>query len=142
MITIPSPTGGYTHIGDVVVFTAALLFGPRVGGLVGILGAVVADLYTGYSRWFISILAHGLEGFIAGFAKGKPLLLQVVACVIGGVVMASVYFIVNIFIKGLPLAIISYARDLFAQAGVSIAVAIVLTKIIKRMLPQIQARTR
>jgi len=40
LMIIPSPTGGYTHIGDFVVFVSGLLFGYRVGGLVGIIGSV------------------------------------------------------------------------------------------------------
>jgi len=137
MVVIPSPTGGYTHIGDVVVFIAALLFGYRVGGLVGVIGAVVADLYTGYSRWFVSILAHGLEGAIAGLAKGRSITFQIIACIIGGFLMASTYFLINIFIKGFPLAVISYGRDLFAQAGVSMALGIAIANVIKKTLPQL-----
>jgi uncharacterized membrane protein len=141
ILKIPSPTGGYTHIGDTIVFLAALLLGRKVGGLVGIIGSVAADLYTGYPRWFISIPAHGLEGYAAGFAKGKPLKVQVVMCIVGGFLMATTYFLVNIYIKGLPLAIISYARDLFAQAAVSMVLGIIIAKIVKRILPQLQERT-
>jgi uncharacterized membrane protein len=136
LIVVPSPTGGYTHIGDIVVFIAALLFGYRVGGLVGMIGSVVADLYTGYSRWYISILAHGLEGVVAGLARGRRRVVQVVMCIIGGVLMASTYFLINIFIKGVPLAVISYAQDLFAQAGVSIVLGIAIVTVVQRVLPQ------
>jgi len=138
MLVIPSPTGGYTHIGDTIVFLAALLFGYKVGGLVGILGSVVADLCTAYPRWFLSIPAHGLEGLIPDLVKGKPLAMQVVACLVGGFLMATTYFIVNIFLKGLPLALVSYVRDLFVQAGVSIVVALIISNIVKRFLPQLR----
>ena len=136
MLVVPSPTGGYTHIGDTVVFLAALLFGSKVGGLVGILGSVAADLYTAYPRWYVSVLAHGLEGLIPGLAKGKPLVVQVLVCVVGGFLMASTYFVVNIFLKGYPLAIISYVRDFFVQAGVSIVIAIIVNNVVKRVLPR------
>ena len=133
---VPSPTGGITHIGDIAVFVAALLFGYKVGGLVGIIGSVAADFFVGYERWFISILAHGLEGIIPGLAKGKPFIIQILSCVIGGFLMATTYFFINIFIKGYPLALISYARDLFVQAGISIIVGLVIVNIIKRTIPQ------
>ena len=81
----------------------------------GAIGAVVADLYTGYDRWFISIPAHGLEGIIAGFARGRRLTVQVALLIIAGFVMASTYFYLNVFIRGLPVALISYVRDLFGQ---------------------------
>jgi uncharacterized membrane protein len=136
ILKVPSPTGGYTHIGDLVVFVAALLFGYKVGGFVGIVGSVAADFFVGYERWFISILAHGLEGLIPGLTKGKPFVIQIFFCVLGGFLMATTYFFINIFIKGYPLALISYIRDLFVQAGLSIIVGLIIVKIIKRTLPQ------
>jgi len=136
LVTIPSPTGGYTHIGDLVVFVAALLFGYKVGGLVGVIGSIAADLFVGYPRWFVSILAHGLEGIIPGLAKGKSFMIQVAASIVGGFLMATTYFFINIFIKGYPVALISYARDLFVQAGISIIVGLILVKILKRAFPR------
>jgi len=136
ILKFPSPTGGYTHIGDLVVFIAALLFGYKVGGLVGIIGSIAADFFVGYERWFISILAHGLEGIIPGLSKGKSFIIQAVSCVMGGFLMATIYFFINIFIKGYPLALISYARDLFIQAGISIIVSLIIVNIIKRAIPK------
>jgi uncharacterized membrane protein len=136
LVIIPSPTGGYTQIGDFVVFVAALLFGYRVGGSVGVIGAVAVDLFTGYPRWFVSIPAHFLEGLVPGLMKNKPFALRVVGCVVGGFLMATTYFLVNIYIKGLALAAVSYARDLFVQAGISIVLALAVVKIVKKVLPQ------
>jgi uncharacterized membrane protein len=138
VLKVPSPTGGYTHVGDLVVFAAALLFGYKVSGLVGVVGAVAADFYVGYERWFVSILAHGLEGLIPGFTKGKSIVVQAAACVVGGFLMATTYFIINVFIKGYPAAIISYVRDLFVQAGISIVVGLAVVKAVRRAIPQLQ----
>ncbi|MEM3703116.1 MAG: ECF transporter S component [Candidatus Bathyarchaeia archaeon] len=121
MLKVPSPTGGYTHVGDLVVFAAALLFGYKVGGLVGIVGSVAADFYVGYERWFVSILAHSLEGLIPGFAKGKSLVVQAVACIVG-----------------YPVALVSYIRDLFVQAGISIVVGLAVVKAIRSTIPQLR----
>jgi len=136
---VPSPTGGFTHIGDTIIFIASLLFGSKVGMLTGMVGSVAADLWVGYPRWFVSIPAHGLEGLIAGLGRRRSVPIQIVSCVIGGIVMASVYFYVNIFIKGWALAIMSYARDLLGQAGVSIILAIILTRTLQRILPRFKA---
>jgi len=135
---LPSPTGGYTHIGDTMIFLAALLFGYKVGGIVGVIGPVAADLFVGYPRWFVTIPAHGAEGLIAGFGKGKNTVIQVLLCAFGGFVMATTYFYVNIFIKGYPLAILSYLRDLFGQALISMILGIILTRIVKKTLPQLK----
>jgi uncharacterized membrane protein len=133
-LALPSPTGGYTNIGDTVIFLAALLFGARVGGLVGVVGPVVADILIGYPRWFVTVFAHGSEGFIAGFGRGRSLVVQVVLLAVSGFVMATSYFLVNVFIKGYPVAVISYVRDLFGQALVSIILALILTKGAERAL--------
>jgi uncharacterized membrane protein len=135
---MPSPTGGYTHIGDTMIFLAALLFGCKVGGIVGVIGPVAADLFVGYSRWFVTVPAHGVEGLIAGFGKGKSVVTQVLLCFLGGFVMATTYFFVNIFIKGYPLAVVSFLRDLFGQAVISMILGIVLSRIVKRTLPQLK----
>jgi len=135
---LPSPTGGYTHIGDTMIFLAALLFGYKVGAIVGVIGPVAADLFVGYSRWFVTIPAHGAEGLIAGFGKGRSTVVQVLLCIFGGFVMATTYFYVNVFIKGYPLAILSYLRDLFGQALTSTILGVALTRIVKKALPQLE----
>ncbi|MGQ9744235.1 MAG: ECF transporter S component [Candidatus Bathycorpusculaceae bacterium] len=132
---VPSPTGGFLHFGDFVVFLVALLFGAKVGGLVGVVGAVVADFYLAYPRWYVSIIAHGLEGVVPGFTKKRNIVLQLIACILGGLLMAATYFFVNIFIKGYPVAVISFVQDLFLQAGVSIALGLPTVKIVERTLP-------
>lgn len=131
---ISSPVGGYLRFGDVAVFVAALFFGCKVGGLVGVLGAVGADFYLAYPYWYISILAHGLEGVTAGLAREKSFALQVVACIVGGLVMASVYFFVNVFLKGYPVAAVAFVQDLVGQAGISIVLGSMVTMILRKTL--------
>jgi len=136
-LMLPSPTGGYTHIGDTIIIVSALLFGCKVGGMVGIIGPVVADIFVGYPRWFVTVLAHGSQGFIAGLGRKRSTVVQVVLLVFSGFVMATTYFFVNIFIKGYPVAIISYVRDLFGQSLVSIILGLMLTKGAERALPSL-----
>ncbi len=131
----PSPTGGYTHIGDSVIFIASLIYGPKVGALVGAIGAVAADLYVGYPRWFISIPAHGLEGFIAGLGKGRKMYVQAALCILGGIVMALIYFYVNVFIKGLGPALISLFRDVFGQVAVSLIITVIVKPVLSKISP-------
>lgn len=133
---MPSPTGGYTHVGDTIIFIASLLFGSKVGAITGVIGSVTADLWVGYPRWFVSIPAHGLEGLVAGLGRKRGLPVQIICCVLGGVVMASVYFYVNVFIKGWALAVLSYVRDILGQAGISIVLAIVLSRALQKLLPR------
>lgn len=128
LVHIPSPTGGYTHIGDTVIYLSALLFGPVVGLVVGAVGPLIADLLVGYPRWYVTIIAHGLQGYIAGFGRGKRLKTQVMLIVIAGLLMSFTYFTVNVYIKGPAPALISLARDIFGQSLISWVLSVLLLK--------------
>ena len=69
---IPIPgTEGYLNLSDVAITFAGVAFGPIVGLVAGGVGPALADLMGGYGQWAgISLLAHGLEGFLIGlFAR-------------------------------------------------------------------------
>ena len=101
----------------------------------GAIGAVAADLYTGYDRWFISIPAHGLEGIIAGFACGRRVTVQVAFLIVAGFVMASIYFYLNVVIRSFPVALVSYVRDFFGQAGISLILSLIVARSVRRIMP-------
>lgn len=128
LIRVPSPTGGYTHIGDSIIYIAAVLFGPYVGLSVGIIGPVVADFVAGYPRWYVTVVAHGVQGFVSGLSKDKSFTLKVLLMFIGGVLMSMAYFFVNVYIKGFAPAVASLIRDIFGQTLVSVIVATPVVK--------------
>lgn len=82
-LALPSPTGGYTHVGDTIIYLAALLLGPAIGATVGLVGPLIADLLIGYPRWYVTLVAHGLQGYIADLGKGGKHTVQL-AMIIGG----------------------------------------------------------
>jgi len=129
---VPSPTGGFTHVGDTVIYLAGLLFGSNVGLAVGLLGPTIADIVVGYPRWYVTLVAHGLQGFIAGMGKGKSLRTQVVVMITAGLVMSFTYFVVNVYIKGFAPALASLIRDIFGQTLVSVLLAALLVKPLER----------
>ena len=129
---VPSPTGGYTHIGDTAIYTAALLFSTRLGLLVGIIGPLVTDLVVGYPRWYVTIIAHGLQGFIAGLGFKRKTWLQVVLALLAGLVMSLTYFSVNIFVKGWAPAVVSFLRDFFGQTLISVIISLPIVKAVEK----------
>lgn len=128
LVRVPSPTGGYTHIGDTLIYLAALLFGPSVGVAVGILGPLAADLLAGYPRWYVSIVAHGVQGYLAGLGRGRRFRAQAMMLVAAGLAMSFTYFAVNVYIKGVALATASLIRDVFGQSLVSWILSLLLVK--------------
>ncbi|HVP23127.1 MAG TPA: ECF transporter S component [Conexivisphaerales archaeon] len=70
-VTIPS-TKGYFNLGDMMVYTAAILTGPLVGGLAGGVGSALSDAYLGYYTFAPGTLViKGLEGLIVGYLFTK-----------------------------------------------------------------------
>jgi len=65
-VSIPA-TQGYFNLGETMVYTFALLFGPRVGMIAGGIGSALADLITGYLPYApATLVIKGVEGYIVG----------------------------------------------------------------------------
>ena len=96
---VPIPaTRGIFNFGDIMIFIAALTFGPLVGGLAGGLGSALADtlaapLYAPYT-----LMIKGMEGWIAGYmSKGGSRKRDLIAWLCASPVMVVGYFVVQSF---------------------------------------------
>ncbi|MGT2907738.1 ECF transporter S component [Streptococcus dentiloxodontae] len=73
-IHIPTPTGFLTLL-DVGIYFAAFYLGAKAGAVVGGLSGFLIDLLLGYPQYMLhSLLAHGMQGFFAGWTGKKRLL--------------------------------------------------------------------
>lgn len=60
-------TRGYFNIGETMIYTAALLMGPLIGGLAGGVGAALADIFLGYGYYAPGTLVIKFcEGYLVG----------------------------------------------------------------------------
>ena len=143
IIHIPVPaTSGYINVGDAMIFTSALLFGPMIGGLAGGVGAAIGDVFLGYPVFApYTLVIKGIEGFIAGYIKdGKSVTRDLVAWVVGSAVMVSGYFIVEAYVMGLGAvyAAVEFPFNIF-QASFGGAISIPLSRVLRKSLPSILA---
>ncbi|MGB9960524.1 MAG: ECF transporter S component [Candidatus Bathyarchaeales archaeon] len=70
-VYVPS-TKGYFNIGETMVYTAALLFGPLVGAFAGGVGSMLSDLFLGYYIYApATLMIKAFEGFVVGFLSKK-----------------------------------------------------------------------
>ncbi len=59
---------GYFNIGEIMVYTSALLMGPYVGAFAGGVGSAISDVSLGYPQYAPGTLViKGVEGFIVGY---------------------------------------------------------------------------
>ena len=103
VIRIPIPaTGGYFNLGDTFVMIAALLYGPLIGGLVGLIGPAMADA-VGYPQFILATaVVKGLEGALVGIIDGRStggtMVRPVLALLVGIAVIVIGYFVFEAFI--------------------------------------------
>ncbi len=70
-VYIPATTG-YFNVGEIMVYTTALLMGPYVGAFAGGVGSMLSDLSLGYPYYAPgTLIIKGLEGFIVGYLSTR-----------------------------------------------------------------------
>jgi len=67
-------TRGYFNVGEVMVYTAALVGGPYIGAFAGGVGSMLADVVTGFVHYApATLVIKGVEGFVVGWlSRVKP----------------------------------------------------------------------
>ena len=133
MVQIPVPaTGGYINVGDAMVFTSGLVFGPFVGVVAGGLGSALADMWGGYWQFApITLVVKGLEGLLAGFiSNGRSTWRDLLAVPIGGAAMILGYLISEAYLLGYgAAALVEVPGNIFQVAvgglvGIPVAFAV------------------
>lgn len=107
LIKIPIPaTNGYIHVGDSMIFLAAILFGKRKGALAGGIGSAFADLLLGYPQWIIpTLIVKGLMGYLVGTIANQEnekvlSFRNILALATGAIWMATGYLFVATMMYG------------------------------------------
>ena len=101
IIRIPIPaTGGYFNLGDTFVMASALLYGPLVGGCVGLIGPTLSDA-IGFPQFILATaIVKGIEGLLVGFlATNRRSIVNIwLALFVGILILVGGYFIFEAFI--------------------------------------------
>ena len=88
-IHIPTPTG-YLTLLDVGIYFTAYYLGSKSGAVVGGLSGFLIDLLLGYPQYmFHSLIAHGAQGFFAGW-NGKK---RIFGLALASISMIGWYFV-------------------------------------------------
>jgi uncharacterized membrane protein len=139
-IQIPiGATGGYWNPSSIAITFAGLAFGPWVGGVAGGVGTAIADLVSGYAQFApISLVAHGLEGFLIGWlGRGRRTVPGMVfAWSIGSLAMILTYLVGGALLKGWPASFAEVPFNVF-QAIVGGLVGIPLVIAVRKAYPAI-----
>ena len=143
VIRIPNPaTQGYINLGDGLLFTLALVFGWRIGGLAGGVGSALADALGGYFIWAPwTLVIKGVEGILVGTVAswgarqgtGPRRIAAFIAVIAGGAWMVSGYYLAGSVLFGGVAALTEIPGNL-TQAGVAVVVALPLSVLLRNAL--------
>ncbi len=141
-IALSFPIGGglgYLNFGEIVIYTAAFLFGSIVGGLAGGVGAAAADILLGWALWApITLVGKGIEGFVVGKVSGNSVKSKLLAVALGAPFMIGAYFLSAIYLSGWPYALFSELPTDIIQAVVGAAIAIPISHLLQTYVPQLK----
>jgi uncharacterized membrane protein len=99
-------THGFFNVGETMVFTTAILFGPLIGGFAGGVGSMMADILLGYPYYApATLIIKGAEGGIVGYlSRKKPSFSKnswkIFTFLIGSVIGLSLSIIGIVFYSG------------------------------------------
>ena len=151
IIRIPNPaTQGYINLGDALLFTTALVFGWRIGGIAGGVGSALADALGGYFIWAPwTLVIKGIEGILVGTiacwgnrgggatatrdGRHPGRIAAVAAVLVGGAWMVAGYYLAGSVMFGGIAALTEIPGNL-VQAGAAVVVALPLSALLRNAL--------
>lgn len=134
-ISIP---GGYLNPGDMAIALAALLMGPYAA-IPAALGSMLADM-LGYPQYAVfTLIIKGLMGLIAGWGmkSAKLGVRSVLSICISGIVLVGGYFIADIILGDIGLAIVDLPWNLVQLAVFVISGVVFLMTGIRKLVGKI-----
>lgn len=135
-----SINGGLIHLGNVMLFAIAIVFGKKKGAVAGALGMSLFDLFSGWTLWapFTFVIRGGM-GYIIGFfaekSRGTRLSENLLGIVIAGIWMIGGYYLTEVVLYGnwITPATSIYGNLIQlvvgAVLGIPVAVALLKSKI-------------
>lgn len=102
-----SINGGLIHLGNVILFASAIVFGKQKGAAAGAFGMALFDLLSGWMAWApFTFIVRGIMGYIIGAIanrngrNGKSITFNLLAIAIGGLWMLTGYYATEIVLYG------------------------------------------
>ena len=102
-----SINGGLVHLGNVVLFTIAIVFGKEKGAIAGAFGMGLFDVLSGWMIWApFTFVIRGAMGYIIGGIsyrkglKGENILWNLLGILLASLVMLGGYYLTEVLLYG------------------------------------------
>ena len=127
---------GYAHMGDCIIYLTGAFLGPLPAAICGGIGQCLADIIGGYPIYAVpTLLIKGLLGLLVGkliYRHETHVIRLLSAAILAHVIVASGYFLVDFFLYGLEVALITLLSP--TQWIMSILATTLLLPIAKQVL--------
>jgi uncharacterized membrane protein len=134
-----SINGGLIHLGNVILFTAAIVFGKKQGAIAGAFGMGLFDILSGWTAWApFTFVIRGVMGFLIGMVansngkEGRSFLFNLLAVSVGSVWMIAGYYLAEGILYGNWISPVTSIPGNIAQLVIGLF-ALVLVPAIKRL---------
>lgn len=129
--------GGLIHLGNVVLFTVAVLFGKKIGAIAGGIGMALFDLMGGWLLWApFTLIIVGVMGFVIGLImENKKNPVWYVVCTVAALAIKILgYYIAEGVIYGNWIVPIASIPGNIIQVLVGAVLAFMIIGILKRVI--------
>lgn len=134
LIKVPGINTSYYNLGEVFIFTIAIVFGKKAGAISGALGSALIDLILAPIWAPFTLIIKGIEGWAIGsIAEKGKLSSKILAVVIGSHIMITGYALSVWCLYGWPSVLPEIIGN-YGQAIVGLIIALPLTGKIDQIL--------
>jgi uncharacterized membrane protein len=135
-----SVNGGLIHLGNVMLFTAAIVFGGKKGAIAGAFGMGLFDVLSGWALWApFTFVIRGVMGLIVGkiaYARGKEgenVAYNIIGILLSSVWMIGGYYVTEGIVYGNWVTPVTSIPGNIAQLVMGLVLGIPLSVILKRV---------
>jgi uncharacterized membrane protein len=132
-------SGGLVHLGTVMLFIAAIVFGKEKGAVAGAVGMAIFDLSSGWALWSpFTFVIRGIMGYMIGTIawsknrEGNNIGINIFAGILSGIWMIAGYYITEVILYGNWISPVASIPGNVTQIALGLIIGIPIAKIIKK----------
>lgn len=137
-------SGGLVHLGTVMLFITAIVFGKEKGAVAGAVGMAIFDLSSGWALWApFTFVVRGIMGYMVGAITwrknrdGNNLMINIFAIILSGVWMIVGYYITEGILYGNWLTPVASIPGNVTQIVIGLILGLPISKILKKYVKYI-----
>lgn len=132
-------SGGLVHLGNVMLFAIAIVFGKQKGAIAGAVGMALFDLSSGWAVWApFTFIIRGVMGYMIGaiaWSKGRDgnsFVINLFAIVLSAIWMIAGYYVSEVILYGNWIAPMASIPGNITQLVIGAAVGLPFAKVLKK----------